>query len=175
MRRSPRWRDNGNQEAHGRFPFRLPLESAKKACRGRQASSASANLSALQSGRPDSNRRRPAWERGGRPNTDFAEHQRPSDDALLAPALANKLASERPHSGPRAAPVAKPLFINPLGSSAKRRLPRRGDFVPDFDSSHRAENASARGTIVEFDCRRFTIVPSNCNKKWDTSPAIPRQ
>jgi hypothetical protein len=39
MRRSVRWRDNGNQEQGDWFPLRLPLATAKKACRDRQASS----------------------------------------------------------------------------------------------------------------------------------------
>jgi hypothetical protein len=39
MTRSPRWRDNGNQQQHERFPLRLPLLGHKKACRDRQASS----------------------------------------------------------------------------------------------------------------------------------------
>jgi len=41
MWRSPRWRDNCNQQQHERFPLRLPLGAVKKACRDRQASSVS--------------------------------------------------------------------------------------------------------------------------------------
>jgi hypothetical protein len=45
MRRPARWLGNGNQARDGRFPLRLPLPGAKKACRDRQASSVTAHFS----------------------------------------------------------------------------------------------------------------------------------
>ena len=58
MHRPSRWWSNGNQNSWSR----LPLVGAKKACRDRQASSVTAQFSGSQSGRWDSNPRRPAWE-----------------------------------------------------------------------------------------------------------------
>ena len=43
--RSPRWRDNGNQQPDERLPLWLPLLADKKACRDRQASSLSSYYS----------------------------------------------------------------------------------------------------------------------------------
>ena len=44
MARSPRYRGNGNQQRHERFPLRLPFAGVKEAYRGQQARSVSTHF-----------------------------------------------------------------------------------------------------------------------------------
>ena len=78
-----------------------PQKRASRAALCRAATRLNAQITArYQSGRPDSNRRRPAWEGGGRPKSDFADRQSRSEDVVLDALGANTLASEKALCGP---------------------------------------------------------------------------
>jgi hypothetical protein len=66
-----------------------------------------------ESGRPDSNRRRPAWEGGGKPKTDFVGHQFSSEEVMPDALCAKTLAQQRPLCGP----------LRPPDTFSPRRVP----------------------------------------------------
>ena len=94
MRPSAPCHSNRNQGRISWFPLWLPLGPAKKACRDRQASSVTAHFTRYQSGRPDSNRRRPAWEAGILP-TELRPRVSAQDSPLRQPLQGNAIEPAR--------------------------------------------------------------------------------